>query len=154
MAAARRAGDIIAAMGIMVLVALLISAVGLRNDQPLSMPEAGAQAISIKSISSPAVEASRLACTASCNVYSVYVTTGATAGFFMTFPGTTNPPASPGGAVVPTDCVAVPAGATAALDYSGTNEPFSGGLVVAFSTTGCFVYNGSNTAFFKVRKSP
>jgi hypothetical protein len=151
MAVARRAVGVIAVGAVLLLAGVVAT---MRSDSPLSVPAANGQAISIKSISSPALEASRLVCTASCNVYSMYVTTGATAGYFMTFPGTTNPPASPGGAVVPTDCVSVPAGATAALDYSGTNEPFSGGLVVAFSTTGCFVYNASPSVFFKIRKSP
>lgn len=103
--------------------------------------------------SSSTSEASHVVCTtgtnglAGCNLYSLYVTTGASAGFLMTFNASSAPV---DGAVTPVDCV--PAAANSATALSNSGEPptrFRTGLVVVFSTTGCFTKTGSATAFFR-----
>lgn len=79
-------------------------------------------------------------------LYGLYVTTGATAGYLMTFNATSAPA---DGAVTPVDCVYVPATTTIAL-WWGPQPPeyFSTGISVAFSSTGCFTKTASATAFF------
>jgi len=80
------------------------------------------------------------------NLYSVYATTGAAAGYLMIFNATTVPA---DGAVTPIECVYVPASATTSINYgSGPPAAASAGISVAFSTTGCFTKTSSATAFF------
>lgn len=85
---------------------------------------------------------------APCNIRSIYVTTGAVAGYLMTFNATIAPV---DGAVTPRECVVAPAGSTVSLDFGGTAEPYSAGLTAVFSSTGCFTKTASATAFFKAR---
>lgn len=85
---------------------------------------------------------------APCFIRSVYVTTGATAGYLMTFDAAS----APGdGAVTPVECVIAPANSTASIDFGETTEPYGTGLTAVFSTTGCFTKTTSATAFFKGR---
>lgn len=81
--------------------------------------------------------------------YDAYVTTGATAGYFMAF----NATSAPGdGAVTPTACVQAPANQTVSLGVSGSPPAvYSTGVVLVFSTTGCFTKTASATAFFAGR---
>ena len=118
----------------------------------------GAQAAeAIKSAVSGAAESSHIFCDATgaspvhkapCFIRSLYVTTGATAGFLMTFNAVTAPS---NGAVTPVECVAVAANSTTSLDFGNTTEQYVTGLTAVFSSTGCFTQTLSATAFFKGR---
>jgi hypothetical protein len=110
-----------------------------------------AQAASLKPIVSPAPEGSRIFCTASCNLTSIYITTGAIAGYLLTFNQATVPA---DGAVQPQGCIVVPANESRSIDFGDPSDVYSVGLVAVFSTTGCFVKTVSNTAFFAARKVP
>jgi hypothetical protein len=80
------------------------------------------------------------------NLYALYVTSGATAGFLMTFNSTSAPS---DGAVTPINCVAIPTATTLALSWAPQPpERYSTGITAVFSTTGCFTKTISNTAFF------
>lgn len=98
---------------------------------------------------SAAAESSHVICTTPCFLRSLYVTSGAAAGYVLTY----NLDAAPvNGAVTPRGCYVLPANGTLSVDYGETMESFNEGLVVAFSTTGCFTQTLSATAFFSVRK--
>jgi hypothetical protein len=114
-----------------------------------ALPAVGAEAI--KPISSTAPEANRVICTGPCLLRSLYVTTGAAAGFLMTVDAAVAPAAG-GAAIAPLNCAAIAANSTLAMDFGDTGEPYSTGLVVIFSSTGCFTNTASATAFFKARK--
>jgi len=79
-------------------------------------------------------------------LYGLYVTSGASAGFVMTFNATSAPA---DGAVTPINCVSVPANSSVSL-WWGPQPPefYSTGVVAVFSTTGCFTKTISATAFF------
>ena len=104
----------------------------------------------IKPQPSAAAEANHVYCTKPCLLRSLYVTTGAAAGYLMTVDANTAPAAG-GAAIAPANCVAVAANTSLSLDYGDTGEPYSNGLVVIFSTSGCFTNTASATAFFKAR---
>lgn len=104
---------------------------------------------SIPSIVSAAAESSHVICTGPCFVRSFYFTTGGTAGYLMTFDATSAPI---DGAVTPRDCIRTAANTTFSMNYGETAEPYVTGMVVVFSSTGCFSKTASATAFFKVRK--
>jgi len=99
--------------------------------------------------SSAALEASHVLKASAGNLYSVYVVTGATAGFLMTFNATSAPA---DGAVTPVECIPVPANSVVSISFSGAPPDFySTGIVAVFSTTGPFTKTSSATAFFKWR---
>jgi hypothetical protein len=116
----------------------------------LTTAAAGLAADAIKPQPSTAAESNHVYCTRPCLLRSLYITTGATAGYLMTVDAAAAPAAG-GAAIAPINCVAVAANATLALDYGDTGEPYSTGLVAIFSTTGCFVNTASATAFLKAR---
>ncbi len=93
-------------------------------------------------------ESSHLIKAAPGNLYSLYATTGATAGYVMTFNATTAPA---DGAVNPIECVTAPANSTISITFDGPPDIYSVGIVVVFSSTGCFTKTASATAFFKAR---
>jgi len=74
------------------------------------------------------------------------ITTGAASGYFMIL----NAAADPGnGAVSPIKCVVVGASSTVAISADpDTMWDFPQGIVLVFSTTGCFTETQSATAFF------
>jgi hypothetical protein len=74
------------------------------------------------------------------------ITTGAVAGYFMLL----NAAADPGnGAVQPAKCIAVAANSTGVMSPdANTQWDFPKGIVLVFSTTGCFVETQSATAYF------
>lgn len=110
--------------------------------QPLSAP-------AIAPVSSPATEGSRTFCSGPCNLWSLYVTTGATAGFLMTFNQQTVPA---DGAVTPVECVVIAPNQTGGIDFSpGPPDLYRQGMTAVFSSTGCFTKTASATAFFKAR---
>lgn len=111
----------------------------------------------IKSAVSGAAEASHVFCDATgtspvhkapCFIRSLYVTTGATGGYLMTFNAVSAPS---NGAVTPVECVVAPANQTVAIDFGETSEQYVTGLTAVFSSTGCFTQTTSATAFFKGR---
>jgi hypothetical protein len=108
-----------------------------------------AAGVAITSIVSSAAESNHVFCSAACNLWGMYITTGATAGFVLTFDATTAPI---DGAVTPKHCVQVPANASVSLDYgSGPASRYSTGLTAVYSTTGCFNKTASATAYFHGR---
>lgn len=81
--------------------------------------------------------------------YDAYVTTGATAGYFLAFNATTDPA---DGAVTPRACIPAPANQSTYLAVQGSPPvPYTTGVVLVFSTTGCFTKTESATAFFSGR---
>lgn len=106
-------------------------------------------AAAISPVVSPSAEGSRVFCSAACNLWSIYITTGASAGFLMTFNATSAPAE---GAVTPVECVQVAANSTVALSFGpGPPDRYSIGATAVFSTTGCFNKTISATAYFKAR---
>lgn len=108
-----------------------------------------ASQLAITPIVSAAAEGSHVLKTSGGQLYSLYVTTGATAGFLMTF----NATSAPGdGAVTPVECVQVPANTTVSVSFGpGPPDAYATGITAVFSSTGCFTKTVSATAFFKAR---
>lgn len=107
-------------------------------------PTAGAAA-GITAVVSAAAEGSHVLKASAGNLYSAYVTTGATAGYFMIFNATSAPA---DGAVTPIHCIQAPAMQSTSLSFNpGPAEVFSTGITAVFSTTGCFTKTISATAF-------
>lgn len=101
------------------------------------------------SLQSASAESSHVFKATAGNLYDLYVTIGATAGFLMVFDAASAPT---DGAVTPKDCIQVPASTTQSLFTGGTGpEVYSTGIVAVFSTTGCFTKTASATAFFHAR---
>ena len=108
-------------------------------------PTAGSAA-GITAIVSTAAEGTHVLKASAGNLYSAYVTTGATAGYFLVFNATSAPA---DGAVTPIHCVQVPANTTMGISFNpGPVEVYSTGISLAFSSTGCFTKTASATAFF------
>ena len=108
-----------------------------------------ASAAGITPIVSASAEGSHVLKGSPGNLYSLYVTTGATSGYVMTFNATTAPA---DGAVTPIECVPVFATSTLGLTFgSGPPDVYSTGITAVFSSTGCFTKTVSATAFFKAR---
>jgi hypothetical protein len=102
----------------------------------------------ITPIVSAAAEASHLIKGAPGNLYSLYVTTGASAGYVMTFNANAAPADGP---ATPVECVVAPANSTISISFNGPPDIYSLGIVAVFSSTGCFIKTASPTAFFKAR---
>lgn len=120
-----------------------------------SLPAVAAE--NINSVVSAAAEGSHVFCDATgtppvrkapCSLRSLYVTTGAVAGYLMVFNAVSAPA---DGAVTPQVCVYVPALMTVSYDFGETAEAYATGLTAVFSTTGCFTKTVSATAFFSAR---
>lgn len=86
------------------------------------------------------------------NLYSAYVTTGATQGWLMVFNATALP--SNGATTAGTasgnmqECIYAPANTTTAISFNpGPAEPYTIGITAAFSSTGCGTLTASATAF-------
>jgi hypothetical protein len=114
----------------------------------VTAPRAWAYEPGITPVVSAGAEASHLIRGAPGNLYSLYVTTGAVAGYVMTFNAITAPA---DGAVAPIECVAAPANSTISISFNGPPDIYSLGIVAVFSSTGCFTKTASATAFFKAR---
>lgn len=103
----------------------------------------------IAPVTSAAAESSHVFCTTQCSVWSLVVTSGAAAGYVLTFNSTSAPV---DGAVTPIDCIALPANATVSISYEpGPSDYMTTGYTAVFSTTGCFTKTASATALFKAR---
>lgn len=94
--------------------------------------------------SSGAVQASNVLKASAGNLYSLTITTGATAGFLMIFNLTSAPI---DGAVTPAYCSQAPANMTSAIEWS-IPVRFATGITAVFSSTGCFTKTESATAAF------
>jgi hypothetical protein len=115
----------------------------------VSVPPSSAAAVGITPVVSAALEGSHVLKASAGNLYSLYVTTGTTAGYLMTFNATSAPA---DGAVTPIDCASAPANATTSITFNGAPpDVYSTGITAVFSTTGCFTKTISATAFFKGR---
>lgn len=108
------------------------------------VPQTGAS-FGITPVKSASAESNHVLDATAGNLYSVYVTTGATAGFLMLFNATSAPA---DGAVTPIECLIAPANSTTGLDRSQIPDVFSTGITSVFSSTGCFTKTASATAFF------
>ena len=75
-------------------------------------------------------------------------TSGASAGYVLIFDATSAPA---DGTVTPKFCYYVPANNTTGASWISYPAPFSNGIVIVFSTTGCFTKTISNTAFFSAQ---
>lgn len=84
------------------------------------------------------------------NLYDWQVTAGASAGYVMIFNATSAPA---DGTVAPVQCVAVAANASVGSSLQTLPERFTTGIVIVFSTTGCFTKTASATAFIRARSS-
>lgn len=111
-------------------------------------PGAWAYEPGITPVVSATAEASHLIKGGPGNLYSLYVTTGATAGYLMTFDANVVPADGP---VKPIECVLAPANNTISISFSGPPDIYAHGIVAVFSSTGCYVKTASPTAFFKAR---
>lgn len=80
------------------------------------------------------------------NLYSWVVTSGASAGYVMIFNATTLPA---DGAVTPTDCRVIAANSTIGSGNYDIPERYTTGIVIGFSTTGCFTKTASATAYIR-----
>lgn len=80
-------------------------------------------------------------------LYGFTVTSGASAGYVLVFDATSLPA---DGTVTPQNCIKVAATSTVSESFNPP-EQFATGIVVAFSTTGCFTKTASSTAFFNVQ---
>ena len=80
------------------------------------------------------------------SLYAWRVTTGASAGYVLILNATSDPG---NGAVTPLDCVQVAANATTGSSAAIVPEAFGTGIVIEFSTTGCFTLTKSATAYIK-----
>lgn len=80
------------------------------------------------------------------NLYSWVVTSGASAGYVMIFNATTLPA---DGAVTPADCRVIAANSTIGSGNYDIPERYSTGIVIGFSTTGCFSKAASATAYIR-----
>ena len=81
------------------------------------------------------------------NLYGVNVTSGASAGYVLIYNRTTAPA---DGVVTPARCIPLAANTGIELTWRPVPLYFSTGIVVAFSTTGCFTQTLSATAFIAV----
>jgi hypothetical protein len=99
---------------------------------------------------SAAAESSHVVCSAACNAYDIYVTTGAAAGFLLWVDATSAPS---NGAITPKGCVSLAATSSGGPPPSIIPRKFTTGLVLLYSTTGCFNLTLSATAFFSARVS-
>jgi hypothetical protein len=137
---------------IWIAVAVLVTAfsLGARAYQQSVVPVATSSSVGgITPIVSSAAEGSHVLKSSGGNLYSLYVTTGGTAGYIMTFNAASVPA---DGAVTPVECVQIPANSTVSVSFiNGPADVYSTGIVAVFSSTGCFTKTVSATAFFKGR---
>lgn len=97
---------------------------------------------------SAAAEGNHVFCTGPCNLYGFHVTIGATSGFVLLFDATTDPS---DGAVLPKKCYPVTSNGTSGfVSAFWGNDParMQTGLVMSFSTSGCFTKTEGTGAYF------
>jgi hypothetical protein len=96
-------------------------------------------------INSASAEGSHIFKTTSGNLFGFSVTTGATAGYVLVFNSATVPA---DGAVTPVACYVAPASNTLGVAFTPVPLTLSNGIVLVFSTSGCFTKTISATSFF------
>ena len=101
--------------------------------------------VSVQPVSSPAISGGWVAASTRTDAYRLGASSSSTAGWFMVFDATTVPADGP---VVPKFCRAAAAGASVSLVFVNP-AAFRNGIVLVFSTTGCYVKTSSPTAFFE-----
>lgn len=102
-------------------------------------------AAAIVPVVSTAAEGSHVLKASAGNLYGVYATVGASAGYLMVFNATSAPA---DGAVTPLVCVPVAANQVTSFSFpGGVPARFGTGITAVFSTTGCFTKTISATAF-------
>ena len=126
---------LLAYVGVGVLVALPAYAV-----QTIGQP--------IVAIQSTAAEASHVLKNSQGYLNGFSATSGASAGYVLFFDATTAPA---NGAVTPKLCYQLPANQTTGASWLTYPVPFNNGIVIEFSTTGCFTATSSSTAFFSAQ---
>jgi len=102
----------------------------------------------IPSVPSASVEGSHIFKTTSGVLTGFNVTSGASAGYVLIFDSATVPA---DGAVTPMFCYSLAAATTGSSGWLQYPVPFTNGIVMVFSTTGCFTKTISNTAFFSAQ---
>jgi len=75
-------------------------------------------------------------------------TTDTTAGYVLFFDATSDPS---DGSVMPKLCFVLPATQTTGASWLTYPVPFDNGIIIVFSTTGCFTKTESATAFFSAQ---
>ncbi len=128
----------------------IVGKVGIDQTTPgstngVNIAPTSASTAAIAPVISSAAESNHVLKGSAGNLYSVYVTTGATAGFLMVF----NATSAPGdGAVTPIHCVGVGINSSVGINFNGPPESYATGITAVFSSTGCFTKTASATAFF------
>jgi hypothetical protein len=102
----------------------------------------------IVSIQSSATEGSHVLKASAGLLNGFSATAGATAGYVLLIDSATVPA---DGAITPKFCYALPASSTTAASWIEYPAPFNNGIVIVFSTTGCFTKTVSNTSFFSAQ---
>lgn len=110
----------------------------------LALPMAASAQTVSKTRANTAVGAGFVLRQGTTNLAGLNVVTGATAGYVMLFDATVVPA---DGAVTPLRCMPVAANTGIDLNFRGSPLRFDNGLVVVFSSTGCFSKTASATAY-------
>ena len=114
-----------------------------------TLSPSSSSSVGITGVVSSTAESSHVLKGASGNLYSIYLTTGATAGYLMVFNATSAPS---NGAVTPDQCIEAPANSTVGISNGiGPPDVYSTGITAVFSSTGCFTQTLSATAMFRGR---
>lgn len=128
------------------LIPTLLFALPVCAQQPTVSVGGAGPSVGVTPVVSAAAESGHILKAGPGNLYSLAVTTGAAAGYVMTFDALTVPG---DGSVAPVDCWQVTANNTISGSWiPGPPHKFATGIVTAFSTTGCFTKTASATAFF------
>jgi hypothetical protein len=96
------------------------------------------------SVQSTVAEATRVLKSSGGSLISFLATSGAAAGYVLFFDATAAPA---NGTVTPKLCYILPANTTLSGNFQTIPLPFNTGIVMEFSSTGCFTATSSATAF-------
>lgn len=114
------------------------------------IPNSGMQGANGVMVATTALASSLVVSAGTGNLLYLNVVNGASAGFVMVFNATSAPA---DGAVTPALCYTMAANSTLQLPTNAIAQPFfATGIVVVFSTTGCFSKTASATAFIAAVK--
>ena len=102
----------------------------------------------VNTVQSTATEGSHILLAVPGNLLGFSATSGTTAGYILLIDSATVPA---DGAVTPKYCYALPASQTIGASWFNFPAPFANGIVIVFSTTGCFSKNISTTSFFNAQ---
>lgn len=119
---------------------LLLMAFPAQATTPIGIP--------IVSIQSATAEASHVLKASPGQLYGFSATSGASAGYVLFFDAVSAPA---NGTVTPKLCYSLGATGTTGASWLQYPIPFNTGIVVEFSTTGCYTATSSATAFFNAQ---